>query len=338
VHALTRYAALTHAADRVRVNAVLPGNIYTPIHDRRRHDALVQLMDGDDLAFESDPLDSGDEPISERIALLDEFRRIHPMGRLAGVDDIAEAARYLASDAAAAVTGNELLVTGGIMAAQLSDRLRLSLRASKTPVASFPEGTVALISGNLAVVDAVREQFERVGRPVAALTNALAGDPTAAVRWLRQIEHLAGVVFCMRPDPGGDLFNQGPPVWDAELSADFRVPWAIAQAARHMLPPGGAVTFIADAAGLTGALASPAYCASAAALTYATDDLADSLVDRGIRLNTIVTEALSHNGQDVTTLGAPASKPDVAALALTLTQTPSLSGLQLSLQTSHSED
>lgn len=335
VHALTRYGALAHARDKIRVNAVLPGNIYTPIHDRRRHDALVALMDGDDLAFETDPLDRGHAPDLDREAMLDEFRRIHPMGELAQVTDIADAARYLVSDAASVVTGNELLVTGGIMAAQLADRLNRSVQAIRTPAVPAPAGTIALISRDTPIVDALGSEFARVGRPVAALTSALAADPTGAVRWLRQVDNLAGVVFAMRPDPSGDLFSQGPQVWDEEVSADFRVPWVIADAARHLLPPGGVVTFIADSAGLTGALASPAFCATAAALIYATDDLADSLRRHGIRLNTIVAETIGRTRPDSeSTLGGPASRTDVAAIALTLTRTASLSGLQLSLQTS----
>ena len=41
------------------------------------------------------------------------MRRIHPLGRVAGADEVAAAVAYLASDEAAAVNGQTLIIDGG---------------------------------------------------------------------------------------------------------------------------------------------------------------------------------------------------------------------------------
>jgi NAD(P)-dependent dehydrogenase (short-subunit alcohol dehydrogenase family) len=70
-----------------------------------------------------------------------------------------------------------------------------------------------------------------------------------------------------------------------------------------VLPRGGSLTFVADTAGLTGEVWSPAFCAAAAALVHSTDDLADVLRAIGARLNTVVAE-LSSTPPNRPTLGA----------------------------------
>jgi NAD(P)-dependent dehydrogenase (short-subunit alcohol dehydrogenase family) len=340
VHTLTRYAALAHAPARVRVNAVLPGNIYTPIHDLRRHEALVRLMDEGRSGLEAEPMDQGDDPVEAREKTIEAFREIHPMGRLATEEDIAEAALYLASDAANAVTGNEFLVNGGIMAALLRDRLvgaTKAVAASQPPSPPHPPATTAVVSANPAMAGAVVSRFERSGLPVAVSPHPLCTDETSVREWLTHLGPLAGIVFAMRPDQGGDLFTQRPTDWEDELAADFRVPWILARAAADMLPAGAAVTFVADAAGLTGAACSPAYCSAAAALIYSAEDFADQLRPRHIRLNTVVAEATSAT-LGGTALGAPTSREDIAEMAFTLMRSSALTGLQVSLETSHPYD
>jgi NAD(P)-dependent dehydrogenase (short-subunit alcohol dehydrogenase family) len=86
---LTRAAAIEYAKSGVRVNAVCPGVIDTPMVDR--------------LSLEMPTL---------REALL----AMKPMGRLGRPEEIAEAILWLSSDAASFVTGHALAVDGGYVA------------------------------------------------------------------------------------------------------------------------------------------------------------------------------------------------------------------------------
>lgn len=88
---LTRQAALDYAPANVRVNAICPGFIDTPM--------LRVYCEG-----QEDPE-----------ATLDEVIGMHPMGRLGTCDDVAAAAVYLSSDDAAWVTGASLAVDGGLL-------------------------------------------------------------------------------------------------------------------------------------------------------------------------------------------------------------------------------
>jgi 2-keto-3-deoxy-L-fuconate dehydrogenase len=90
VIAFTRALAVDHVAAGVRVNAVCPGTVDSP---------WVQRLVAD--AGES----------------LDALRARQPMGRLGRPGEIAEAVLYLASDAAAFVTGTVLTIDGGLTAA-----------------------------------------------------------------------------------------------------------------------------------------------------------------------------------------------------------------------------
>lgn len=87
---LTRVAALDHAAAGIRVNAVLPGAVRTPMLTER---AFVQ------------------NPGYEQFA-----GQAHPLGRMAEPVEIAEAAAWLLSDRASFVTGAALAVDGGMTA------------------------------------------------------------------------------------------------------------------------------------------------------------------------------------------------------------------------------
>ncbi len=96
VLALTRAVALEAAPHGIRVNALLPGAIDTPMLRR-------------EAAVASDP---------ER--QLEHFAAIHPLNRLGQASEIAEAALFLASDAASFITGSALAVEGGLLAVQSS--------------------------------------------------------------------------------------------------------------------------------------------------------------------------------------------------------------------------
>ena len=89
VVALARSMALDFAADGIRVNAIMPGAIDTPMLARSWH--------------------RGNDPEAARQVSIGR----HPMGRLGRPEEIAAAALYLASDAAGFTTGTELAVDGG---------------------------------------------------------------------------------------------------------------------------------------------------------------------------------------------------------------------------------
>jgi NAD(P)-dependent dehydrogenase (short-subunit alcohol dehydrogenase family) len=92
--ALMRALALEGAPHGVRVNALVPGAIDTPMLRREAAGA----------------------PDPER--QLERFGAIHPLNRLGQAAEVAEAALFLASDAASFVTGAALPVDGGLLAAQ----------------------------------------------------------------------------------------------------------------------------------------------------------------------------------------------------------------------------
>jgi NAD(P)-dependent dehydrogenase (short-subunit alcohol dehydrogenase family) len=94
--ALMRALALEGASHGIRVNAVIPGAIDTPMLRR-------------EAAGAPDPARQ-----------LERFGAIHPLNRLGRADEVAEAALFLASDAASFVTGAALPVDGGLLAAQPS--------------------------------------------------------------------------------------------------------------------------------------------------------------------------------------------------------------------------
>ncbi|WP_174242011.1 SDR family NAD(P)-dependent oxidoreductase [Teichococcus oryzae] len=95
----SRVVAIDYARRGVRLNCVLPGLMETPLVEK-----LAQ-----DFASSETGLDRGAF-----------YRRRHeqvPMGRMGEAWDVAEAALFLASDAAKYITGTEILVDGGLCAA-----------------------------------------------------------------------------------------------------------------------------------------------------------------------------------------------------------------------------
>jgi NAD(P)-dependent dehydrogenase (short-subunit alcohol dehydrogenase family) len=93
VLALTRELAVEFARRGVRVNALCPGPVETPL--------LLRLFKDDPAAYER--------------------RRVHlPMGRLAHAREIANGALFLASEDSSYVTGTTFLVDGGLTAAYVT--------------------------------------------------------------------------------------------------------------------------------------------------------------------------------------------------------------------------
>jgi NAD(P)-dependent dehydrogenase (short-subunit alcohol dehydrogenase family) len=91
--ALARTLALDHGKDGIRVNAICPGYVDTPMTE-----AWLRT-------------------VSDRKETLRQVRAIHPLGRMGTPRDIAEAALFLASDSAAFITGASLVVDGGMSTA-----------------------------------------------------------------------------------------------------------------------------------------------------------------------------------------------------------------------------
>jgi NAD(P)-dependent dehydrogenase (short-subunit alcohol dehydrogenase family) len=89
VNGLTKSAALEYAGQGIRINSVCPGGVHTPMLDR-----ILETSPG----------------------LKDQMDSMHPIGRVAEPEEIAEAVLYLCSDRASFITGHELVVDGGFTA------------------------------------------------------------------------------------------------------------------------------------------------------------------------------------------------------------------------------
>jgi len=95
VQSLTLAMAADHVREGIRVNCVNPGTADTPWVGRL--------------------LDQAVDPEAERTAL----NARQPMGRLVAADEVAAAIAYLASPAAASITGTALAVDGGMQGLRL---------------------------------------------------------------------------------------------------------------------------------------------------------------------------------------------------------------------------
>ena len=83
---LTRGAAVDHAAEGIRVNAVAPGFIRTPLNNVLPPETITLV------------------------------EQAHPLGRMGDVEEVAEVVAWLASDAASFVTASVYTVDGGYLA------------------------------------------------------------------------------------------------------------------------------------------------------------------------------------------------------------------------------
>ncbi len=91
---LTRSMALDHVDDKIRVNAVCPGTIDTPLVQRQR------------VGRTDEQLRASDERLKQR----------HPIGRMGTPEEVASVIAFLASDESSFVTGSCYSVDGGYIA------------------------------------------------------------------------------------------------------------------------------------------------------------------------------------------------------------------------------
>lgn len=99
---LTRQMAVDYGPDNIRVNALCPGRILT----EKKHVFLA-----------------------ENPAEVRRQRAVYPLGRPGTLEEIAQAALFLVSDAASFITGHALVVDGGLTA-QLQDAIAARIEAA----------------------------------------------------------------------------------------------------------------------------------------------------------------------------------------------------------------
>jgi NAD(P)-dependent dehydrogenase (short-subunit alcohol dehydrogenase family) len=96
INAMTRAMALDHAHEKIRINVVCPASVDTPM-----------LRSAANL-FKA-------ENTQEKI--LNDWGKMHPVGRVGTPEEVAELIAFLASDKAQFVTGAEMKIDGGMLAA-----------------------------------------------------------------------------------------------------------------------------------------------------------------------------------------------------------------------------
>jgi NAD(P)-dependent dehydrogenase (short-subunit alcohol dehydrogenase family) len=96
INVLTRAMALHHAEENIRVNAVCPASVDMP---------MLRWSAG---------LFRGDKSVEK---LMEDWGKMHPMGRVARAEEVAEVIAFLAGPRASFVTGGDYKVDGGMLAA-----------------------------------------------------------------------------------------------------------------------------------------------------------------------------------------------------------------------------
>lgn len=94
VRLMSKTDALIYAPDKIRVNSLHPGFIWTPMVEKHLQDSGATDID----------------------AARAETGKLHPLGHMGEPDDIAWGVVYLASDESKFVTGSELVIDGGYTA------------------------------------------------------------------------------------------------------------------------------------------------------------------------------------------------------------------------------
>lgn len=92
--AMTKAIAQDHAHENIRVNAILPGSVDTPMLRNAARDLNPDDVEG----------------------TIASWGRMHPIGRVITAQEVAKLVLFLCSDDASALTGASYLVDGGLMA------------------------------------------------------------------------------------------------------------------------------------------------------------------------------------------------------------------------------
>jgi NAD(P)-dependent dehydrogenase (short-subunit alcohol dehydrogenase family) len=92
--ALVKAVAIDHAHERIRVNAILPASVDSPMLRKAAYALTPDDVDG----------------------TLAQWGKMHPIGRVITMDEVARLVLFLCSDDAAAITGGAYLIDGGLMA------------------------------------------------------------------------------------------------------------------------------------------------------------------------------------------------------------------------------
>ncbi len=95
INALTRSMAVDHAAENIRVNAVCPASVDTPM-----------------LRWAAD-LFKGEKTVDQ---IVDDWGRMHPIGRVGTPEEVAELIAFLVGPKAGFITGGEYKIDGGLLA------------------------------------------------------------------------------------------------------------------------------------------------------------------------------------------------------------------------------
>ena len=91
INALTQNAAVEYAPQKIRINAIAPGTIMTPLNER-----IFATIDNPQ-------------------ELIDTWNRIHALGRFGQPEEVAELVVFLASDESSFITGEIVRVDGGMV-------------------------------------------------------------------------------------------------------------------------------------------------------------------------------------------------------------------------------
>ncbi|MDX6525311.1 MAG: hypothetical protein QOI43_822 [Gaiellales bacterium] len=156
--------------------------------------------------------------------------------------------------------------------------------------------TVEAAGGRMLALEADVSDLAAVERAVASAVAALGG--------LEGVGNIAGI-----GDFTGDVTETDPEAWAQVLGVNLNGTYHVSRATiPHLRARGGSIVNISSQYGLVGSLASPAYCASKAAVIGLTRAMAIDHAGDGIRVNCVCP-----GPTDTPMLASTAGTPELAA-------------------------